>query len=195
MPACVAVLAAACAVALPGQDAPLQNAFEVQQTLPRGPRITPYLQYQLDEAWRQDEERQRTWAAIRSESDLLKLQKTTRQKLLQMIGGLPKEKTDLRARITGKIPMEGYTIEKLIFESLPRVYVTALVYVPNDRSQKHPAVLVPAGHASNGKIHYQGLSQRLVALGYVVISWDPDGQGERSQFWDPKEGKSRYNLI
>jgi hypothetical protein len=28
-----------------------------------------------------------------------------------------------------------------------------------------------------------------------VISWDPVGQGERSQFWDPAAGKSRYNLI
>ena len=29
----------------------------------------------------------------------------------------------------------------------------------------------------------------------MVISWDPVGQGERSQFWDTKSGKSRYNRI
>ena len=29
----------------------------------------------------------------------------------------------------------------------------------------------------------------------MVISWDPVGQGERSQFWDAKAGKSRYNRI
>ena len=28
-----------------------------------------------------------------------------------------------------------------------------------------------------------------------MICWDPVGQGERSQFWDAKAGKSRYNLI
>jgi Prolyl oligopeptidase family len=28
-----------------------------------------------------------------------------------------------------------------------------------------------------------------------VISWDPVGQGERSQFWDAATGKSRYSLI
>ena len=87
------------------------------------------------------------------------------------------------------------SIEKLIFESLPGVYVSALVYVPEDGNDKHPAILVPAGHAANGKIHYQGLCQRLVQRGYVVIAWDPVGQGERSQFWDAKAGKSRYNLI
>lgn len=112
-----------------------------------------------------------------------------------MIGGLPDRKTDLHARITGKIQMDGFSIEKLIFESLPGVYVTALVYSPDDHSTKHPAVLVPAGHATNGKIHYQVLSQRLASRGYVVIAWDPIGQGERSQFWDAKAGKSRYNLV
>ncbi|PYU86204.1 MAG: hypothetical protein DMG51_06505, partial [Acidobacteria bacterium] len=91
--------------------------------------------------------------------------------------------------------MEGFSVEKLIFQSLPGVYVTALVYVPDDHSKKHPAVLVPAGHAADGKFHYQSLSQRLAGRGYVVISWDPVGQGERSQFWDSAAGKSRYNLI
>ena len=91
--------------------------------------------------------------------------------------------------------MDGFSVEKLIFQSLPGVYVTALVYVPDDHSKKHPAVLVPAGHAPDGKFHYQSLSQRLAGRGYVVISWDPVGQGERSQFWDATAGKSRYNLV
>ncbi len=180
---------------LEAQENPPKDAFRVLEQLPAGPRITPFLRYQLDLAWRQDEERRRLWEAIRTESDLLKLQASTREKLLQMIGGLPTEKTELHPRITGKIQREGYSIEKLIFESLPGIYVTALVYAPDDHSQRHPAVLVPAGHATNGKIHYQGLSQRLVNRGYVVIAWDPVGQGERSQFWNTKEGKSRYNLV
>jgi cephalosporin-C deacetylase-like acetyl esterase len=91
--------------------------------------------------------------------------------------------------------MDGFHIEKLIFESLPGVYVSALVYLPDDGSTKHPGILVPAGHSSNGKAYYQALCQRLVQHGYVVISWDPIGQGERSQVWDAKKGKSRYNLI
>src|SRR5215470_6135016 len=177
------------------QQAPPKEAFRVLEPRAAGPRMTPFLRYQLDLAWRQEEERQRAWEAIRSEGDLRRLQDETRQKLLEMIGGLPAEKTALNPQITGKIQMKGYAIEKLIFESLPGVYVTALVYSPDDRGGKHPAVLVPAGHAPNGKIHYQGLSQRLVSRGYVVIAWDPVGQGERSQFWDAKERKSRYNLI
>ena len=177
------------------QSLPPAEAFEVLQQPKPGPSITPFLQYQLDEAWRQDEAQQKIWESIQTESDLQRVQKQLRASLLEMIGGLPDRKTDLHARVTGKIQMAGFSIEKLIFESLPGVYVTALVYSPDDHSTKHPAVLVPAGHATNGKIHYQVLSQRLASRGYVVIAWDPIGQGERSQFWDAKAGKSRYNLV
>jgi pimeloyl-ACP methyl ester carboxylesterase len=180
---------------LSAQSLPPAEAFEVLQQPKPGPSITPFLQYQLDEAWRQDEAQQKIWESIQTESDLQRVQKQLRASLLEMIGGLPDRKTDLHARVTGKIQMAGFSIEKLIFESLPGVYVTALVYSPDDHSTKHPAVLVPAGHATNGKIHYQVLSQRLASRGYVVIAWDPIGQGERSQFWDAKAGKSRYNLV
>jgi pimeloyl-ACP methyl ester carboxylesterase len=177
-------------------DPPPPQSFRVlEQPLPAGPRITALLQYQAEQAWREDEERQRAWGAIHDEAALLKMQDELQQKLLQMIGGLPAVKTDLHPRITGNIPMNGFSIEKLIYESLPGVYVAALVYIPKDHSKKHPAVLVPAGHAPDGKFHYQALSQRLVGRGYVVISWDPVGQGERSQFWDAAAGKSRYNLV
>src|SRR5882762_9279232 len=166
-------------------DTPPKEAFQMNtQGLPIGPRITPFLQYQTEQAWVEDEARQKKWESIRTSQELQKYQDELRKSLLQMIGGLPEKKTDLHPRVTGKIQMDGFTIEKLIFESLPGVYVSALVYSPDDHSVKHPAVLVPAGHATDGKLHYQALSQRLVGRGYVVISWDPIGQGERSQFWD-----------
>src|SRR5437762_6943223 len=183
-----------CALAV--DDSPPAQAFFVrEQPLPPGQRITPFLQYQAEQAWSEDNDRLRAWDAIHNERELLKTQSELRQSLLQMVGGLPDVKTDLRPRVTGRIKMDGFTIEKLLFQSLPGVYVTALVYLPDDHSKKHPAVLVPAGHAADGKFHYQALSQRLVGRGYVVISWDPVGKGERSQFWDAKAGKSRYNLI
>jgi len=182
-----------------GQATPPENAFKVLPAVPEGPQITPFLQYQTDMAWRQDEARLAAWRNVNSESDLIRLQDELRKKLLAMIGGLPTVRTPLHARITGRVPMAGFHIEKLIFESLPGVYVTALLYVPDNGSgqetTKHPAILVPAGHASNGKDHYQALCQRLVQRGYVVLAWDPVGQGERSQFWDAKSRKSRYNLI
>src|SRR6266852_4964047 len=196
--ACIGVLLAGASAfcSLAETDPPPPLAFRVlKEALPPGPRVTPYLRYQAEQAWKEDEARQKAWEAIRDEAGLLKMQNELRQKLLQMIGGLPAVKTDLHPVITGKIQMDGFVIEKLVFQSLPGIHVTALVYIPNDHTSKHPAVLVPAGHAADGKYHYQALSQRLAGRGYVVISWDPVGQGERSQFWDPKAQKSRYNLI
>lgn len=187
---------AACVSFAFGSDAPPADAFRI---LPppgkEAPLITPYLRYQVDMAWKLDEQRVRTWQGIRTEEDLLSVQRTIEKHLLSMLGGLPTERTPLHPRITGTIQMDGFRIEKLIFESLPGIYVSALLYVPEDGNNSHPAILVPAGHAANGKVHYQALCQRLVQRGYVVISWDPVGQGERSQFWDAKAGKSRYNLI
>jgi len=174
--ACIGVLlvGAGAFCSLAGTDPPPPQAFQVlKQPLPPGPRVTPYLRYQAEQAWKQDEARQQAWEAIRNKGMLLKTQDELRQKLLQMIGGLPAVKTDLHAVITGKVQMDGFVIEKLVFQSLPGVYVTALVYVPNDHTSKHPAVLVPAGHAADGKFHYQALSQRLAGRGYVVISWIP----------------------
>ena len=177
-------------------DTPSAEAFRVLPSpSAESPVIAPYLKYQTEMAWQQDDLRRKSWEGTRTEQDLLRIQREVRANLLSMLGGLPAQKTPLNPHITGKIQMDGFHIEKLIFESLPGVYVSALVYLPDDDSKKHPGILVPAGHSSNGKTYYQALCQRLVQRGYVVISWDPIGQGERSQFWDPKKNKSRYNLI
>ena len=175
---------------------PPAEAFRVlPPTTTEGPAITSYLKYQTEMAWDQDGQRRKVWENIRTEQDLLRVQEQIRQQLLTMLGGLPTKRTPLRPHVTGQIKMDGFHIEKLIYESLPGIYVTALVYVPDDGVKKHPAVLVPSGHAAKGKFYYQALCQRLVLRGYVVIAWDPVGQGERSQFWDARAGKSRYNLI
>src|SRR3989475_6869855 len=193
----MAGLCAACVLPLFAADGPPAEYFRVLPAPITGeaPSITPYLKYQTEMSWHQDEERRKDWAQIRTEEDLLRIQQKLEKELLAMVGGLPSQKTPLNPQITGKVPMNGFHIEKLIFESLPGVYVTALVYVPENGTKTHPAILVPSGHSKNGKVHYQALCQRVVQRGYVVINWDAVGQGERSQFWDAKTGKSRYNLI
>ena len=161
----------------------------------QGPAITPYLRYQTAEMWKYDDARRKVFDNIKDEKGLYALKSDIKAKVLNMLGGLPGEKSALNAKVTGTIQMDGFHIEKLIFESVPGFHVTALVYVPENNSEKHPAVLVPCGHSPNGKIHYQSLCQRLVQRGYLVICWDPVGQGERSQFWDEARGQSRYNLV
>lgn len=178
------------------QQKPQADAFTVlTKAIDYGPRITALLKYQTEMAWRQDEKRQDILKSIKSEKELVALQRATKQKVLGMMGGLPQEKTPLQVQNVGAIRMQGFHIEKLVFESLPGFHVTALVYIPDNGTLRHPAVLVACGHSPIGKAHYQALCQRLVQRGYLVICWDPVGQAERSQFWDAAAGKSRYNLV
>src|SRR5947209_1624023 len=67
-----------------------------------------------------------------------------------MLGAFP-ERCPLNARIAGRLERERYTIEKVIYESLPGALVTANVYVPKGRKVPVPGVLVPCGHSANGK--------------------------------------------
>jgi alpha/beta hydrolase family protein len=193
-------LAGAFLLGLVGEAAaqtPPPEAFQLLPAPDPGPRITPYLQWQLDRAWEQDDRRRAAFAAVRTEADLLALRAQIRARLLDLLGGLPAVRTPLNARVVGTIPMRGYRIEKLVFESLPGVHVTALVYVPDGPPGRKPAVLVACGHAPDGKSfkNYQELAGQLALRGYVVLCWDPVGQGERSQYWDAVRGRSRYNLV
>jgi len=190
----ILLLAAAAARA---QDVPTADMLRVLEPVEAGPRVTPYLRYQLDHAWRQDDQRRADFEKVRTEADVLALRTRIRDRVLDIIGGLPGARTPLDARVTGTLPMDGYRIEKVVFESLPGLHVTALVYVPDQPSGPKPAVLVPCGHAPDGKSfkNYQELAGQLARRGYVVICWDPVGQGERSQFWEAARGRSRYNLV
>ena len=54
-----------------------------------------------------------------------------RAQLHEMLGLYPlPPKTDLKATVTGKIDHPEFTVEKLHFQSMPGLYVTANLYVP-----------------------------------------------------------------
>jgi dienelactone hydrolase len=188
----------ACLLPAAGVEPPAPAALTVLPSpAPAGPRITPYLQSQLDRAWRDDGRRLAAFASVRNETDLLALRAEIRARLLGLLGGLPTERTPLNARIVETIPLDGYSVEKLVFESQPGLYVTALLYVPATPAGRKPAVLLACGHSPDGKAfrNYQEIGSELARRGYVVLCWDPVGQGERSQYWDAARGRSRYNLV
>ncbi|HSO93319.1 MAG TPA: acetylxylan esterase, partial [Candidatus Dormibacteraeota bacterium] len=65
--------------------------------------------------------------------------------------------------------------------------MTANLYIPQTGKPPYPAVLHPTGHSVQGKARafYQTLSIGLVKSGFVVLTYDPLGQGERRLFYDP----------
>ncbi|MCC6456264.1 MAG: acetylxylan esterase [Caldilineaceae bacterium] len=114
-----------------------------------------------------------------------------RAHFLSAIGGLPETDAPLNAKCTGVIEQQGYTIEKLIYESLPNFYVTAALYLPQGLSAPAPAVIFVHGHFDLGKAapEYQAVCIDLVRNGFVVLAVDPPGQGERKQYYDPRSGE------
>ena len=106
------------------------------------------------------------------------------------------EKTPLNARVTGVVERDAYRIEKVIFESRPEFFVTANLYVPKGLKGKAPGVVGSCGHSHNGKANetYQSFAQGLARQGYVVLIFDPIGQGERLQLPDEDHHKSRVGI-
>ena len=112
--------------------------------------------------------------------------KRLKEYFLTGIGGLFEEKTPLEAKKTGEINRRDFTIEKIIYQSLPGVYVATNLYVPKSGDKLKPGVLFLCGHSSQGKACdlYQKVCTDLVQNGCVVLAMDPTGQGERLQYYD-----------
>ncbi|MCX6624184.1 MAG: acetylxylan esterase, partial [Acidobacteria bacterium] len=125
-------------------------------------------------------------SAIQTPEQLNKRQAESRTKLLAMIGGLPEPAPSLALRRTGSLDRDGYRVEKVIFEGQPGMFITANLYVPKTGKPPYPAVLHSVGHSPSAKnrAFYQTISIGLVQHGFVVLTYDPSGQGERRIFWD-----------
>jgi len=128
------------------------------------------------------ERRQKVIRGIATREQAVERQKSVVKELWSMLGG-PLERGPLNPRVTGIVPRAGYRIEKVVFESRPRLYVTANLYVP-DQPGRRPAILGPLGHSLPGKAWhtYQKLFANLARKGYVVLAYDPFGQGERIEY-------------
>jgi dienelactone hydrolase len=114
-----------------------------------------------------------------------------RRVLWELIGG-PETRTPLNPRTTGELKRSRYRVEKLVYESRPQLFVSANLYVPEGR-ERFPAVLFQSGHYWEGKAYpsYQRCCQGLAQLGFVVLAFDPMGQGERINYLNAPGTHSR----
>lgn len=149
--------------------------------------------YFCSAGFQQLEERKRLIDNLQSEGDWLKRQSYVREKLLAIIGPFP-EKTPLNIHITGVIQREGYRVEKLIYESQPGYYVTSALFIPDNLQGRAPAILNPIGHSTMSfrRDIYQHTIINLVKKGFIVLTYDQIGQGERLQYYEAASGKSRF---
>ncbi|HXH50112.1 MAG TPA: prolyl oligopeptidase family serine peptidase [Terriglobia bacterium] len=132
---------------------------------------------------------------IKTPEALLARNRFVRQKFIEMIGGLP-EKTPVNPTTVKVLKRDRYSIEVLMFQSRPDFWVTASLYVPSGRSGPFPGVISPCGHYGVGRTipTYQAAYLSLVKNGFVVLAYDPIGQGERRHYWNPETGRSDPGL-
>ncbi len=131
-----------------------------------------------------------------------------KQQLMVSLGLLPMPKLEpVQAKVYGRIALDGYTIEKAVFETLPGFYVTGNLYRPDPMpAGKVPGVLCPHGHWNNARFydcspaeiaqllatgaerfenaarnHIQARCVQLARMGCVVYHWDMIGYCDSTQ--------------
>jgi dienelactone hydrolase len=110
-----------------------------------------------------------------------------RRELLEMLGLWPMpERTPLKAELTGRVTTEWFEVEKVHFQSLPGLYVTANLYLPKGMDGPAPAILYVCGHGASmrdgvsfgNKVSYHHHGAWFARHGYVCLIIDTLQLGE-----------------
>ncbi len=115
-----------------------------------------------------------------------------RSEVVKKAGVTVDHKLPLNVRETASIKMKSYTVKNIAFQTLPGVYATANLFIP-DGQGPFPAVIFMLGHWLKGKIDsvasMQAVGHSLASNGYVCLTIDPWGAGERGT----KQGEYEYH--
>lgn len=108
-------------------------------------------------------------------------------KLKGMLGLAPEPpRGDLRVEARGTVERPDFLIEKIVYQSMPGLYVTANLYRPKNPVGRSPAILYVCGHSRvekdgvihGSKAHYQHHAAWFAANGYVCLIVDTLELGE-----------------
>jgi len=150
------------------------------------------LQHHLNsQAFQLIQEREKKIERLQTAEDWAKRKREVKALLQRIVGPFP-DRTPLNTRVLGVIPARGYKVEKVVFESRPRFFVTADLFVPALAGGRRPAVIYLSGHndLSFRNEGAQVLILNLVRKGFNVLAIDPLSMGERLQYYDPAQKKS-----
>jgi dienelactone hydrolase len=108
-----------------------------------------------------------------------------KEEYLHMLGLSPMPpKTPLQATITGTLERDGYVVDKIHYQSLPRLYVTGNLYRPANAKpgERLPAIFYVCGHSGMGrdgnKAAYQSHGIWFAKHGYICLVVDTLQLGE-----------------
>ncbi|MFC1574356.1 alpha/beta hydrolase family protein, partial [Candidatus Latescibacterota bacterium] len=138
-------------------------------------------------------------AAVRNELltfkdiDAIRAFSAQKRELLTNMNSITRKEPTVNARLVDRIERANFTVEKIIFESTPGILVPANVYVPKNINGRVPGILITEGHSANGKNVYHTMCQSFCAQGFVVMTFDPMGQGERGVYYDRFSGNEHVS--
>jgi len=143
------------------------------------------------------EDEKRAWRKVDSREAWERFRDQRLDALRKWLGPMP-ERTPLGAVVTRRVNYgDGFVIENVIFESRPHLLVTANLYLPENPSDKIPAiVVVHSHHASKTQSELQDLGMTWARSGTAVLVMDQLCAGERSQSqpWPRESYYGRYAL-
>lgn len=124
----------------------------------------------------------------RTKSHWVKRRAELRRHILVSCGLWPSpDKKPLNPHIFGRIERDGYTVEKVYFESLPGFLVTGNLYRPRGKTGPFPAIVCPHGHWKRGRLEdiergsVPGRCINFARQGYVVFTYDMIGYNDSKQ--------------
>ena len=125
---------------------------------------------------------------VGSQQEWLRRAASLRHQILVSAGLWPlPPKTPLNPQIFGRIERDGYTIEKVYFESYPGFFVTGNLYRPRGLKGPFPAILSPHGHWEYGRLNNSELGSiparaiHFARQGAVVFNYDMVGYNDSFQ--------------
>jgi dienelactone hydrolase len=146
---------------------------------------------------------ERCLADVKTLDDWQKQRVELRRQLLEMLGLDPlPARTPLRAQITGQLKRDAYRIEKLVFQSMPGLYVTGNFFVPGGRGSTRaaslPTILYLCGHSPHplgAKFHYQDRASWFASHGYPCLVLDTLEFGEVAGIHHGTHNLNMWNWI
>jgi len=131
-------------------------------------------------------------------------QKTLKVKLIELLGGFPRERAPLRPITLETRSFPAYTREKIVFDSRPGVSVLAYVLLPTQGARPAPAMICVPGHGRGvddivgideegrdrvDKAGYQhDFAIQVVEAGLAAIAIEPMGFGCRRDPINARQG-------
>jgi dienelactone hydrolase len=135
------------------------------------------------------------WRAIKTKADWERFRDERIARLKASLGKFPEAPKSVKVITTKKLQGEGFTVENIIYESRPGLFVTANLYVPPDTSKPMPGfIIVHSHHNPKTQSELQDMGAIWSRQGCLVLIPDMLGHGERRQhpFVDAKSYPEKF---